>query len=165
MPALIPIYYKEVIDLLLEMHDWELANAIPGHCMKIAGFGQAELDYLLIKVRGAYPKLDSFIVSDENASESQISASRLIELRNKQERPLLILLPANSRTAAEDSYGNNTFKDLPLEGVELRLKKKLLNQVPQGLRANVEFVLNSFETKTNALSASIDYLLALKANS
>src|SRR5437764_13764333 len=117
MSALIPIYYKEIIDLLLEMHDWELANASPGHCMKISGFGQAELDYLQLKVRDTYPNLDSFIVSDENTSEAHVSASKLIELRNKQERPLLILLPTNSRTAAEDSYGNNTFKDLPLEGV------------------------------------------------
>lgn len=165
MPATIPTYYKEIIDLLLEIHHKELNGALPGHCMKIAGFGHAELDYLLTKIRRDYSNIDCFIVSDEHTSPAHISASKLIELRNKEERPLLMLIPANSRTAAEDSYGNNTFKDLPLDGIEQQLKKKLVGQIQQALRSNIEFILKSFEKRPNALSASINYLLALKADS
>jgi hypothetical protein len=160
----ISIYYQEIIDLLLEINSKELSNAKPGHCMKITGFGEVELDYILDKIRTNHPHIDSFIVSDDKSGGNHISASKLIELRNKEEKPLLILLPVSSRTAAEDSYGNNTFKDLTLDDIELRLKKKLLTLVPEDQYSHVQFILKAFEKQTNALSNSIKYLLAIKAN-
>jgi DNA phosphorothioation-dependent restriction protein DptH len=155
-------YYREIIDLLIDNHRTEFNDASKGHCMKITGFGQVELDYLLNKVRSECSNLQSFIVSDEIASPLHISASKLIELRNNEERPILILIPANTRTAAEDSYGNNTFKDLSLDTLESKLRKKLIKQVPPETRLYIEHVLKTFEKKANALSASINYLLAIK---
>lgn len=163
MPTSISSYYQEIIDLLLEINSNELLNANPGHCMKITGFGEAELDYILDKIRNKYPHIDSFIISDDKSSSSHISSSKLIELRNKEEKPLLILIPTSSRTAAEDSYGNNTFKDLTLDDIELRLKKRLLTLVPEIQRSYVLYILNSFEKQANYLSNTIKYLLAIKA--
>ncbi|WP_026750674.1 ATP-binding protein [Sediminibacterium sp. C3] len=162
MNTSISLYFQEIIDLLLELNSVELANAKPGHCMKITGFGEAELNYILEMVRKTYPLIDSFIISDDQSSSNHISASKLIELRNKEEKPLLILIPASSRTAAEDSYGNNTFKDLSLDDIEARLKNKMLSQVPEEWYSNVVFILKSFEKQANALSKAIKYLLEIK---
>lgn len=164
MPIFISTYYQEIIDLLLDINSKILSNAKPGHCMKITGFAELELDYILDKIREKYPNIDCFIISDDKSSSNHISASKLIELRNKEEKALLILIPASSRTAAEDSYGNNTFKDLTLEDIEQRLKKKLLSLVPEDQYSHVLFILKTFEKQTNSLSNSIKYLLAIKAS-
>ncbi len=127
----INIYYKRIIDLILELHKAELGNAIPGHCMKIKGLGLNELEFLWEVIHDKYPTIDTFIVSEKSdGSDKFISATKLVEYRNKQEAPLLVLIPSNSRTAAEDSYGNATFKEISLEGIEHTLKDKLIANIP-----------------------------------
>ena len=157
-------YYKRIIDLILELHNADLANALPGHCMKITGLGLKELEFLWEIIRDKYPAIDTFIVSEEsNGSDKFISATKLVELRNKQENPLLVLIPSNTRTAAEDSYGNATFKEISLEGIENKLKEKLIAKIPNDyahlIKSEIILYLNS--TAISSVSI-IKYLLALE---
>jgi DNA phosphorothioation-dependent restriction protein DptH len=158
-------YYKSIIDLVLELHDNELLSAKPGHCMKITGLGSNELEYLWETVKVKYPKMDNYIISEDTISDMYISATKLIELRNKQENPLLVLIPSNSRTAAEDSYGNATFKEISLEGIEVKLKEKLISEIPEDfkgiLKDEILFYLQSEKINSSNI---IDYLIALKEN-
>ncbi|MDH5404801.1 MAG: ATP-binding protein, partial [Candidatus Heimdallarchaeota archaeon] len=158
-------YYQNIIDLVLELHDDELSSAKPGHCMKITGLGSNELEYLWDIIKINYPKIESYIISEAGISDKYISATKLIELRNKQENPLLVLIPSNSRTAAEDSYGNATFKEISLEGIEVRLKEKLLSEIPEEF-SNVlkDEILFYLQSENIELSNIINYLIALKEN-
>ena len=107
-------YYHRIIGLILDLYHDDFSSASSGHCMKISGLGLAELEYLWDQVQERYPTIETYIISEENASrEKFITAAKLIELRNRQTAPLLVLIPSNSRTAAEDSYGNATFKEIP----------------------------------------------------
>ena len=157
-------YYKKIIDLILDLHKADLSNAIPGHCMKITGLGLNELEFLWDIIHDKYPAIDTFIVSEEsNGSDKFISATKLVEYRNKQEAPLLVLIPSNSRTAAEDSYGNATFKEISLEGIEHKLKEELIAKIPEDyahlIKSEILQYLNSTAISTVSI---IKYLLALE---
>ena len=154
-------YYKKVIHLILELHHENLKSAAAGHCMKITGLGVPELEYLYDLLKDRYNHLNIYIISEEeNTKDRYISATKLIELRNKQDKPLLILIPSNSRTAAEDSYGNATFKEISLDGIERELAHSLINKVPDEIS---DIVINDI---INYLAPSdkeiIDYLIALE---
>ncbi|WP_086478437.1 methylation-associated defense system ATP-binding protein MAD8 [Arenibacter amylolyticus] len=164
MVKTINTYYKRIIDLILELHKADLSNAISGHCMKITGLGLNELEFLWDIIHEKYPAIDTFIVSEEsNGSDKFISATKLVEYRNKQEAPLLVLIPSNSRTAAEDSYGNATFKEISLEGIEHKLKEELIAKIPEDyahlIKSEILQYLNSTAISTVSI---IKYLLALE---
>src|SRR5690554_5137686 len=97
-------YYQRIIDLILELYHDDLSKAIPGHCMKITGLGLTELEFLWEMIREKYSNINTYIVSDDSATDEKfITATKLIEFRNRQDAPLLVLIPSNSRTSAEDS--------------------------------------------------------------
>jgi len=159
-------YYQKIIDLILDLYKDDLSKATPGHCMKITGLGLSELEFLWDIINSMYPTIDTFIVAEEsNVSNKFISATRLIELRNKQEAPLLVLIPSNSRTAAEDSYGNATFKEISLEGIEYNLKSDLLLKIPAEYSSIIKKeILNYLNSSQLSNVNIIKYLLALEEN-
>ena len=160
----INIYYQKIINLILELHKPDFENASAGHCMKITGLGVLELEYLWNITRDEHKHLDLYIVSEDKKSDDRyISATKLIELRNKQDKPLLILIPSNSRTAAEDSYGNATFKEISLEGIENKLVDTLKKEIPTDHTDNIDEIISKdiIEYLAPTNSKIIDYLIAV----
>ena len=157
-------YYQKIIELILELYNEDLQKAIPGHCMKITGLGQNELEFLWEELTEKYPKIDTYIVKNEqDDNQRYISPTKLIELRNKQQAPLLVLIPSNSRTAAEDSYGNATFKEISLEGIEQDLKASLIRSIPEEYDAIIQNeILGYLNTYGISNTCIIKYLLALE---
>ena len=156
----INIYYQKIINLILELHRADFENASAGHCMKITGLGALELEYLWDLIRKEHTHLDLHIVSENEKTDTRyISATKLIELRNKQDKPLLILIPSNSRTAAEDSYGNATFKEISLEGVENELVDTLIDEIPDNIYDVISTDILDYLDPSN--SEIIDYLIAV----
>ncbi|NML38184.1 ATP-binding protein [Chitinophaga sp. G-6-1-13] len=167
MTTQINTYYQRIIDLILELYHDDLSKAIPGHCMKITGLGLAEVKFLWRQIKEKYSNINTFIVSgDVPADERFISATKLIELRNKQDAPLLVLIPSNSRTSAEDSYGNATFKEISLEGIEEKLKDRLINDIPAEYAAILKNEILGYLSLYQIDSVSvINYLLSLQEKS
>ena len=161
MTHLVSVYYQKIIALVLDIHAEEFTSASSGHCMKITGFNTNELEYLFDKIKQHYPHIDTFIINDKVVSERTITATKLIELRNKQEKPVLVLIPANSRTAAEDSYGNATFKEISLDGIEIQLKKQLLNNVPIDYKTDISTILDFINDERKTSNKVINYLIKL----
>lgn len=155
-------YYQHIIDLVISLYHNEFISAKAGHCMKITGFGNNELLYLWDELSEKYPSINTFIVSEENTGKHYISATKLIEFRNQQEKPLLVLIPSNSRTAAEDSYGNATFKEISLEGIEIKLKEKLIAKIPLDKKRTIQSVFSYLSVNKLETSKVIDYLIALE---
>lgn len=153
-------YYQCIIDLIVDIYKNEFENAKPGHCMKITGLGNEQLVPLWKIITTQFKNLDTYIVDETLQGDYYISATKLIELRNQQKNPLLILVPSNSRTAAEDSYGNATFKEISLERVEPILIAQLQNKIPEEQAAYVSTVINYID-KPNQTSL-LRYLLALE---
>lgn len=157
-------YYQKVINLILELYKNDLTNAKSGHCMKITGLGLNELEFLWEIINEKYPKINTYIISEDNVGNVRyISATKLVEHRNKNEAPLLILIPSNSRTAAEDSYGNATFKEISLEGIENKLKEDLIKKLPETIAPIIKSeILNYLNSSEKSTVSIIKYLLALE---
>ena len=106
------LYYDRFIQHVVETYAPKLKQVRPGHCMKITGLALKELRVLLPLLRPINKDLSVFILSEEEKGEEFIHATKLIELRNDPTKAVLILVPTNSRTSAEDSYGDATFQNL-----------------------------------------------------
>ena len=100
-------YYRRIIGLVSELYHDEFSKTTPGHCMKVTGLRKTELEILWEDIVSKYPHINTFIVSSNGETDSTkfISATKLIELRNSEEKPLLILIPANSRTCGKSRFG------------------------------------------------------------
>lgn len=158
----ITLYYQYIIDLIIELYRDELQEAKPGHCMKITGMGNEETMMLWEALSEEFKDLDTFIINENKVESPYISATKLIEYRNQQRKPLLVLIPSNNRTAAEDSYGNATFKEISLEPVETELKKRLLKEIPPFQRNYIDQIFTTIKANELKQSNIIDYLLAIE---
>lgn len=155
-------YYQYIIELIVAIYKKEFEDAKPGHCMKITGLGNEQLLSLWKLITKHFENLDTYIVDETLQGDCYISATKLIELRNQQKKPLLILVPSNSRTAAEDSYGNATFKEISLDSIEPVLVKKLKEKLPIEVSAFVNTIRNYVNPSQSSL---LSYLLAIEEES
>jgi DNA phosphorothioation-dependent restriction protein DptH len=127
-----------------------------GHCMRVANLDMDLMLTLCLALRRACPDAQIYILSEQHAQrgagrEEQeqnlyISSTRLVELRNplptgEQRAPLLVFLPANLQTSAEDSFGIATFEDIPVTGAYTLLLQRLMERVPTPLQGYVQDLL------------------------
>ena len=162
----ISLYIKKVIRVLLSVHEKELKEACSGHCMKITGLALEDLKYLHAEVVKIVPQLKVLIVGeDTNGDDRFVTATKLIEYRNQNAQPLLILIPLESRTAAEDSYGNTTFKEISLNGIEKALLKNLIESLPASIKFTVVNEIFGFLDSNGISDAQkVSYLIDLEGN-
>ena len=158
----ISLYYEYIINLIVELYREELQNAKPGHCMKIMGMGNDEMLMLWDALSKEFKNLDTFVINERDTKTPYISATKLIKYRNQQRKPLLVLIPSNNRTAAEDSYGNATFKEISLEPVEAELKNRLHNKIPALQKSYIDQIFGMVKAHEMKQSNVIDYLLAVE---
>jgi DNA phosphorothioation-dependent restriction protein DptH len=158
------VYYEKVIQLLLDTYRHELESAGPGHCLKITGLGSNEIMQLWTKLNAEFKNIDTFIISDHITDPNIfITPTKLIELRNQQNKPLLVLIPSNLRTAAEDSYGNATFKEISLDGIEDELLNKLKSSIPTDYQNIINNDIIGYIRKANKNTGDlIRYLISLE---
>lgn len=99
------LYYDKFLEVFIDYYRQTIKQAKPGHCMKVTGFAMKELKRLISPLRSINPDVRAFILSDEESGEDFIHATKLIEYRNDGGKPLLVLIPVNSRTSAETLMG------------------------------------------------------------
>ena len=153
-------YNQYIAEVIFEKHIGSLKEAKNGHCMKLQGVSDEVLRDLLERFRQQAPNVDAYILSQKLSGGDFIDAYRLVELRNLEERPLLVLCPSNLRTAAEDSFGNATFTELTVEDAEDRLLDRLKNSLSSDLAPTVSVILD-FLGKDFPASFKNRYLIQL----
>lgn len=156
------IYYDRFLQHIVDSYSSLLKEAKDGNCMKITGLAMKELRRLLPMLRPINPKLSVYILSETDSGDEFIHASKLIELRNDPEKSVLILVPSNSRTSAEDSYGDATFKNLAVADLQYSFLESLKRDIPQDkqhLWKQIEELLK--ETTYNKI-AETNYILYLE---
>jgi hypothetical protein len=161
MKDLEELYAQETLKAVLAEFADDFSSAGPGTCMKLAGLPLEGLKALRAEVMRTYPHLETFILTDGSFSdEGTVSATKLIELRNAGEAPLLALLPSALQTPAEDSYGNATFRELPMARIGERLVGDLEREMPDGIAPLVKAVF-AF-TPEASVEERAKYLLAVR---
>jgi len=157
------LYYQLLLSLILDEYRDDFVNAKPGHCMKITGLAMRELQPLCERIRELPGNLQTYILSDEYQGDAFISANKLIEFRNNDTLPLLVLIPSNSRTSTEDSYGNATFKNLSIDHLDEDLKENLIREIPNSIKSSVAEVLDYLKIQNLYNIQYINYLLYVKS--
>ena len=137
------LYYNKILSLFVETYRNEIATAQPGHCMKVTGFSLNRLQELLKLIQEIQTDAQTYILSETDFGDDYVSPSKLIELRNDLSIPLLVLIPINSRTSAEDSYGNATFKELSVRHLDDSLFRQLLSSLPDEIKSIVNEILTT----------------------
>lgn len=100
-----------------------------------------------------------YILSDSLTGDDYIHATKLIELRNNTEKPLLVLVPANSSTSAEDSYGDATFQNLSVAELIGYFFHKLKDEIPSDKKYIWNEIEQLFKSYRIPIDTAIYYLL------
>lgn len=155
------LYYTRILDTFIEEYEDQLTQVKEGHCMKVVGLPLDVLENLFDRLKALNLSLQVFILSDSNEGDRYISATKLIELRNDLSLSILVLIPVNVSTAAEDSYGNATFKELSIAHLNQRLLNKLMSEVQNNdiIREILGFTKEGFSQQK-----ILDYLLYVIEN-
>ncbi|MBV6796084.1 methylation-associated defense system ATP-binding protein MAD8 [Xanthomonas euvesicatoria] len=149
-----------------------------GHCMRVTDLDRELMVRLAGSLQAAVPMATVVLLADEElraqAPALAVSSTKLVELRNplpndELRPPLLVFVPNDLRTAAEDSFGVATFEEVVLGSVYVDLIAQLLSEVPVDLRPAVDAVLHELRRAENRWRYADDssvarYLLTCKVN-
>ncbi len=124
------IYYDKFLHFVVEYYSEIFDQAKPGHCMKITGLAIEQLEVLIGMIKMKNADIETYILSELKKGANYIHATKLIELRNNCTKPLLVLIPTNSRTSAEDSYGDATFQNLSVADLQIPFLNHLQKSIP-----------------------------------
>ena len=128
---IIKAYYDRILDIFMEEYGDIIRSAQPGHCMKVTGFPMEVLHNLYGRLKQIKTDTQVYILSEEpnHTGNVYITPTKLIELRNDLTISILALIPVNSSTTAEDSYGNATFQNLGISEFDNIMYGKLQEEV------------------------------------
>lgn len=157
------LYYSKFLQFFVGYYREEIKQAKTGHCMKVTGFAESELQTLIGLIRPINPSARVFILSDEKTGQDYIHASKLIEMRNDNGEPLIILIPSNSRTSAEDSYGDATFKDLSVKDLQVPFYMSLKCNAPESMSTIIGLLEDLAGERNIRLNRLIEYMLFLES--
>ena len=158
------LYYKKFLPFIVEYYKDTLKEAKPGHCMKITGFAFHELKELITLLRPINKDMQVYIISEEVTGENFAHPNKIVELRNKNEFPLLALVPTNYRTSSEDSFGDATFQLLDVKGLDYRFYLYLERQVPETQIATWKLLKTFFDDWKLDWSFRNRYFLFMESN-
>jgi len=105
-----------------------LAARLPGHCVRVDDLTADDALAIAEEIAGHSATFDVHVLAQTGQRHRlEIRADRAIELRNRKQRPLLLLVPAGTGHAA--SSLDNSFEPLPLieelRGVSADLEREL----------------------------------------
>ena len=160
------LYYDKFLRFVVSRYEKTIKEVKPGHRMKITGLSLDKLQRLITPLRKITPSVKTFILSDSLSGDDYVHASKLIELRNECPDAILALIPSDSSTSAEDSYGA-AFQELSVSDLQKDFFDFLLAKIPQDKSHLFQIFYNAFaEFKLFALddlSNLVNYLLFVDA--
>jgi hypothetical protein len=156
------LYYERFIGHIVECYTPNIKAAKPGHCMKITGLAMRELRILLPLLRPINDGLEVYILSEDETGDEFIHATKLIELRNDPSKAVLVLVPSNSRTSAEDSYGDATFQNLSAADLQYSFYQRLVLEIPDEKKYLWQQMSELMKEIEVSRSSAIQYLLYLE---
>lgn len=122
-----------------------------GHCMRVSDLDNGLMTRLCERLRQEVPDSQVYILratdGPAHPPELYASSTKLVELRNpgpdgSLRTPLLVFLPANLRSSAEDSFGVATFEEVDLGDVYAAVTASLRETLPASVRAGAAEVLD-----------------------
>jgi hypothetical protein len=130
-----------------------ITSRAAGHCMRIADLDLPLMLNIARTLRAGISPAQIYVLGNGNTSDSElfITSTKLVELRNPladgtQRPPLLVFLPANLHTNAEDSFNVASFEEISVADVYQELVRSLLEKIPITFQGYIKDLL-SYLTK------------------
>jgi hypothetical protein len=117
-----------------------------GHCMRVSDLDEDVVTRLCRRLRQESPESQVYILQAAGGAggpaDLYATSTKLVELRNpapdgSQRPPLLVFLPPNLRSSAEDSFGVATFEEVVLGDVYAEVAARLRQSLPATIRGPV----------------------------
>jgi len=152
-----------------------LAMRQPGHCMRVGDLDAAVMLEVARRLRqtvGNAAQVHMLAREVPDGDPLLITSSKLVELRNplaggEQRPPLLVFVPNDLRTAAEDSFAEATFEQVSIADSFHVLRTRLTEQLPEALRTTATDILRLLEDRgwrwADSLAA-VRFLLSIRIN-
>ncbi|MGK4004028.1 hypothetical protein WMF31_15450 [Sorangium sp. So ce1036] len=143
-----------------------LEAAGPGQRLRVTTLPEPVMESVCVSLQGD-PRWEARVLcAGDVDAEWKASATKLIELRNVLDRPLLVFLPPSRRTAAEDSLDIATFTELSLATIAEDLLVALFDELPEPLRKAVRDELLYLRAERLIANADeeVEYLLTVRKN-
>lgn len=158
-------FHQLLAQELIEILKSQLEQASVGHCMRISGLPN-EILHTVCQELQANKNYKVVLLANNPQKNYEVTATKLIELRNEAEQKhvLLVLLPSNLRTGAEDSFDRATFSELEIEDLPKKVLKKLEANLEPKDKEIYRKIARFFHDSKNTINESqfIEYLLACK---
>ena len=162
---LIKAYYDHILDIFIDVYGDTIKFASPGHCMKVTSLSLDVLRDLYTRLSKIETKTQIYILTEDEelTGKEYITPTKLIELRNDLTFPILVLIPVNSFTSAEDSYGNATFRELSINDFDARLSYVLETQL-NGVKGIKQILVFAEKALNVPIQDKVRYLLYVSLN-
>lgn len=158
------LYYERFLEYVVTCYKDRFMQVKAGHCVKIIGLAKEELQKLYARLKNINDIMSVYILSDTEKGEEYVHASKLIELRNDPNRALLILVPVNSRTSAEDSYGDATFQTLNVVDLQEGFIAHLIKDIPSDKEVLWNTIFDLLRRTSITPQMMMEYLLLVDSN-
>ena len=133
----------------------------PGHCLQVTDLPIGLMETICRELRMARPDCEVYILSLAPVQPWHITSTKLVERRNTGGAVIVVFLPPDLRTSAEDSFDVSTFERFPIGDLHQRLRKQLLTDLPADVRPIVEEIIR--ESGCIDEDAICRYLLAVQS--
>ncbi|MFO0570174.1 MAG: hypothetical protein U0263_31310 [Polyangiaceae bacterium] len=168
--VLTPAAKQDLYSLLVERMQPKLLGALeaagPGQRLRVTTLPEAVMDGVCERLQGDTRWVARVLTSSSDGHEWRATATKLIELRNVLEKPLLVFIPPGLRTAAEDSLDIATFTELSLAALAQDLVDALLLRLSDDLRPQIVGMLGHLRESKRIRNndEEVDYLLTVLKN-
>lgn len=154
------ILYKYLTEIILDDLQEVIAKRGVGHCIQVTDLPFSLLENTCQELRQKPIRCEAYVLNAKSEKPWQITATKLIERRNSPDSVLVLFIPPELRTTAEDSFGINTFAHFPINQLYKRLRIKLNNETLPAVQHIVEEIIR--ESKCKDEEAICLFLLAIK---
>ena len=152
---------NSLVHLILADLTSEVDNRQSGHCLQVTDLPADLMESVCQQLLAIRPQSETYVLSRTPTKPWHITSTKLVERRNANQKVIVVFLPPDLRTSAEDSFDISTFERFPVHNLYERLQEQLLNDLPADTHLE-EIILESGCTDVAAICR---YLLAVqKAN-
>jgi hypothetical protein len=143
-----------------------LEEAGAGQRLRVTTLPEPVMDGICATLQDDQRWVARVLAATPDGSAWKATATKLIELRNVLEKPLLVFIPPGLRIAAEDSLDIATFTELSLSAIAQELVEVLLGRIPATFGPPLLEVLGHLRTQRYVRNhdEEVEYLLTILKN-
>lgn len=120
-----------------------------GHCIQVTDLPVTLMKTTCQQLLQMSVRCEAYVLSAKVSEPWQITATKLIERRNHSDVVIVLFIPPDLRTAAEDSFGVNTFEHFSITNLYSRLRVQLVSDVPLSRRGAIDEIIRESDCQDN----------------